>query len=385
MNNETLKPYFLLDPDTVYLNHGSYGACPRPVFERYQAWQLELERNPVKFLGTRLVDLLAESRRALGDYLGVGADSLVYFANPTTAIRMICRSLQLSPGDEILTTDWEYPTVNSAWDLAAYLAGVEIRRQPVPVPFATADAFVDALWEGVTPRTRIISISHISFSNALIFPVAEVCKRARAAGILTFIDGAHAPSQIPVDLAALDADVYLGACHKWLCAPKGAGFAYAHPRVHAMLTDALIRSNPNGVRVLPEPGQFVPQYQYQGTRDPSAVLSVPEAIRFQAEHDWEAQRRRCHALASQALARITELTGLDPLSPDSSEYFSQMVCVPIPSDRATQISAAIKARDIVVPLLGVHDRHFLRVSFQAYNGHADVDALVSAVAEGLQI
>ncbi|MBN1248660.1 MAG: aminotransferase class V-fold PLP-dependent enzyme, partial [Anaerolineae bacterium] len=367
MTDETLKAHFLLDPEVVYLNHGSYGACPRPVFERYQAWQLELEHNPVHFLGTRLATLLADARAALGAYLGVSADDLVYFSNPTTAIRLICRSLQLSPGDEILTTDWEYPSVNSAWDLTAYLGDVKIRRQPVPVPFTTPEMFVDSLWAGVSSRTRIISISHISFSNALIFPVAEVCKRAREAGILTFIDGAHAPSQIPLNLTALDADVYLGACHKWLCAPKGAGFAYAHLRVHAMLTDALIRSNPNEVRVLPEPGQFVPQYQYQGTRDPAAFLSVPEAIHFQAEHDWEAQRHRCHALASQTLTRITGLTGLAPLSPDSSDYFSQMVCIPVPSDRTTAIWEAIKARNIVVPLLGVHDRHFLRVSFQAYN------------------
>lgn len=383
MTVESLKADFLLDPDVVYLNHGSYGACPRPVFERYQAWQSELERNPVRFLGTRIKDLLAESRAALGRYLGVGADTVVYFANPTTAIRMICRAISLAPGDEILTTDWEYPTVNSAWDLFVHLNEVTLRRQPVPVPFTSPEAFVDALWAGVTPRTRVISISHIAFSNALIFPVAEVCRRARQAGILTCVDGAHAPSQIPLNLAELDVDVYLGACHKWLCAPKGAGFAYAHPRIHAWLTQALSDSNPDRVERNPEAGQFVAHYEYQGTRDHAAVLSVPEAIAYQADHDWEAHRARCHVLAGQTLARITELTGLAPLSPDSLDYFSQMVCVPIPAERAADVREALQARNIVVPLMNVHDRHLLRVSFQAYNTQEDADALVAAVAAAL--
>ena len=380
---EPIKDLFLLDPDVVYLNHGSYGACSRPVFEHYQAWQRELESNPVAFLSSRVCDLLAESRAALGAYLGVSGDNVVYFANPTTAIRLIVRAMHFEPGDEVLTTDWEYPTTNAAWDLAAYQSGLRYVHQPVPVPFASPEEFVDALWQGITPRTRIIFLSHISFSNALIFPVAEVCRRARRAGIMTIIDGAHALSQIPVDLAEMDVDLYLGACHKWLCSPKGAGFAYAHPRVHVALTESLIRSNTAAGDAVPEPGQFVPQYQYQGTRDPAAFLSVPAAIRFQTEHDWGAQRARCHALAGQTVARITELTGLAPLSPDSEAYFSQLVCVPLPNDRAAAISEELKARNIIVPVLGTHGQTFVRASYQAYNSQADADALVAAVKAGL--
>jgi len=380
---EPIKDLFFLDPDVVYLNHGSYGACSRPVFERYQAWQCELESNPVAFLSSRIYDLLAESRAVLGAYLGVSGDNVVYFANPTTAIRLIVRAMHFEPGDEVLTTDWEYPTMNAAWDLAAYQTGLRYIHQPVPVPFASSAEFADALWQGVTSRTRIIFLSHISFSNALIFPVAEICRRGRSAGITTIVDGAHAPSQIPLNLADLDVDLYLGACHKWLCAPKGAGFAYAHPRVHAALTESLIRSNPVAGDTVPAPGQFAPQYEYQGTRDPAAFLSVPDAIRFQAEHDWDAQRARCHALASQTLARIGELTGLAPLSPDSDVAFSQMVCVPLPNGRAAAISEELRARHIVVPVLGTHGQTFVRVSYQAYNSQADADALVAAVKAGL--
>jgi len=379
----SLRDQFLLDPGVVYLNHGSYGACPRPVFDRYQAWQRELERNPVAFLGRRINDLLEETRGVLGAYLGVDGDTLVLFPNPTTAIRLLLRALPFDAGEEVLTTDWEYPTTNAAWDLAAYQHGLQYIHQPVPVPFTSPGEFVDALWAGVTDRTRVIFLSHISFTCSLIFPVAEVCRRARAAGIMTVIDGAHAPSQVPLDLAALDADIYLGACHKWLCAPKGSGFAYAHPRVHELLTESLILGSSRRGDAQPGPGQYVPQYQYQGTRDPAALLTVPDAIRFQAEHNWDAQRARCHALASQTLTRITELTQLPPLSPDSETYYSQLVSIPLPTERVSAISREMSERNILAPILSTHDRSLARVSYQAYNSQADADAMVRAVEVAL--
>ena len=200
---DSLESLFMLDPDVVYMNHGSYGACPRPVFERYQAWQRELEYNPMRFINQRLPDLMAEARSALGAYLGTTGDNVVYFANPTTAVRMICRCLHLEPEDEILTTDWEYPAMDGTWDLVAYQTGAHYVHQPVPVPLTSAEEFVEAFWEGVTAHTRIIFLSHIAAFSALIFPIEEICRRARAAGILTFIDGAHAPSQIPLDLTAI--------------------------------------------------------------------------------------------------------------------------------------------------------------------------------------
>lgn len=373
---ESLKSLFMLDPDVVYLNHGSYGACPRPVFERYQAWQRELELNPMRFIGERLPGLMTEARAALGTYLGTTEDNVVYFANPTTAVRMICRCLRLEPGDEILTTDWEYPAMDETWDLVAYQTGARYVHQPVPVPFTSVEDFVEAFWAGVTDRTRIIFISHIAAFSALIFPIEEICRRAKKAGIFTFIDGAHAPSQIPLDLAALDADVYVGACHKWMCAPKGAGFAYAHPRIQEYIVEALVKSR-QGDTAPPEGiAQFVPNYQQQGTRDPSAFLSVPAAIQFQAEHDWDAQRRRCHALASQTRARIDALTGLESLSPDSTEFYGQMVSIRLSEDRVDAIRREFTARNIVGVILQINGQCLLRVSYQAYNDQADADVLV---------
>jgi isopenicillin-N epimerase len=232
-----LKSLFLLDESVTYLNHGSFGACPRPVFAAYQQWQLHLERQPVLFLYRRVDELLRESRARLGAYLGADADDLVYFLNPTTAVNMVARSLAsphtgfLQPGDEVLTTDHEYGAIDRTWRFICERTGACYVRQPIPLPATTQEALADRFWSGVNERTRVVFISHITSPTALIFPVAEICWRARRAGLLTIVDGAHAPGQIELDLSEVGADLYTGACHKWLCAPKGTAFLYARREV----------------------------------------------------------------------------------------------------------------------------------------------------------
>ena len=313
---------FLLDPSIHFLNHGSFGACPRPVFEVYQRWQAELERQPVEFLGRRANELLAESRAVLGDYLGVAADDLVYVPNPTTAINMVARNvarlattgdgaaspLRLRPGDEILATDHEYGALDRTWRYVCEQAGARYVRQPIPLPVTTHADFVDRFWAGVTGRTRIIFISHITSPTALTFPAAEICRRARAAGILAIVDGAHAPGQVPLNLAELGADIYTGACHKWLCAAKGAAFLHARPDVQPWLEPLVVSWGWEAE--VPGPSRFVDWHEWQGTRDIAAYLTVPAAIAFQAEQCWDSVRRRCHALAAETRQRIIELTGL---------------------------------------------------------------------------
>jgi hypothetical protein len=208
-----LRDEFLLDPDVVFLNHGSFGACPRPVFERYQAWQVELERQPVEFLGRRQLGLLAEARQSLADYLGAGHDDVVYVSNVTTALNVVARSLPLQAGDEILTTDHEYGALERTWTFVAEHRQARIVPASLPIPLSDPAEVVEAVWAKVTPRTRVLFLSHITSPTAVTLPIQPLIARARAAGIWTVVDGAHAPGQIDVNLRELGVGFYGGNCH----------------------------------------------------------------------------------------------------------------------------------------------------------------------------
>ena len=210
------KDLFMLNPDIAFLNHGSFGAAPKPVFEKYQWWQRELERQPVEFLGSqrRFNSLMREARTALAAYVHCGADDLVYVPNATTGMNIVARSLHLQAGDEILTTDHEYGALDRTWRFLCKTSGAVYKHQPIPLPVTTHADFVDRFWSGVTPRTKVVYLSHITSPTALTFPIKEICRRACAAGILSVIDGAHAVGQIPLDMDTLGADFYASNCHK---------------------------------------------------------------------------------------------------------------------------------------------------------------------------
>ena len=379
-----LKSEFLLDPKVIYLNHGSFGACPRPVFEEYQRWQRELERQPMEFLARRALDMMAEARGALADLLSCEEDEVVYFPNPTTAINMAARSLKLEPGDEILTTDHEYGAMDRTWRFICRQTGARYLRQPIPLPVTSSEAFTETFWAGVTERTRVIFISHITSPTALRFPVEAICRRARQAGILCIVDGAHAPGHIPLDLTDLGADLYTGACHKWLCAPKGSAFLYARREVQERLQPLVISWGWESEK--PGDSRFIDHHQWQGTRDLSAFLSVPAAIRFQLEHDWNSVRHRCHQLASRMRKQINDLTGLEPICPDSSDWFIQMCVARLPEVDVEILQKRLYDEfGIEVVTRRWNDQPLIRVSFQAYNDQGDADALVHALGQLLPL
>ena len=373
---------FLLDPEITFLNHGSFGACPRPVFETYQNWQHQLEARPVEFLDRQMSARMSAARATLAVYLNCQADDLVYFPNPTTAINMVARSLSLQPGDEILTTDHEYGAMDRTWRYICEQKGASYVQQNIPLPVTTPEDFVDAFWAGVTSNTKIIFISHITSATALTFPVEEICRRARAADILSIVDGAHVPGQIALDLNAIGADIYVGACHKWLMAPKGSAFLYASPQVQTWL-DPLVVSW--GYDADPEFGsgvRFIDYHEWQGTRDLAAFLSVPAAIAFQDDHDWINVREQCHQLARTARQRMVKLTNLPPICPDTSQWFMQMFAVPLPEvDEQTLKKRLYNEYQIEVPLYRWQGTPIIRVSIQGYNSQADMDKLVEALEE----
>lgn len=374
-----LRRHFLLDPSITFLNHGSFGATPRPVFRAYQRWQRELELQPVEFLGRRYTDLMRDSRQSLGDYLGTGANNLVYTTNVTESLNIVAHSLSLGLDDEVLGTDHEYGALDRTWRFLAKERSFTYIRQPVPVPLTTAQAFVTDLWKGVTSRTRVIFLSHITSPTGLIFPVEKVIQRAHQAGILTIIDGAHAPGQIPLQLDELGADYYGGNLHKWLCAPKGAGFLYARLEVQHLLKPLVISWGYDAE--VPGPSKFIDHHEWTGTRDIAAFLSVPAAIEFQQEHDWDKVRIACHELMVEAQERICSLSGLSPLSDDS--WFGQFASFPLPD--ATDLGVLKKRLydeyRIEVPLILWNGRKFIRVSVQGYNTRRDLEKLTKALGE----
>lgn len=373
-----LRDLFLLRPDVVFLNHGSYGACPRPVFEAYQAWQLELARQPVEFLGRRFKTLLREAREALSACVGAGADDLVYIPNATTGVNVVARSLPLEPGDEVLATDHEYGAMDRAWRFVCRKRGAHYIQQPVPLPVTSVEQVVEAIWAGVTPRTRVLFVSHITSPTAIIFPVDELVRRARDDGIITVVDGAHAPGQVPLDLTAQGSDFHLANWHKWGLGPPGSAFLYARREVQHLLKPLVVSWGWEPDQ--PGPSRFIDEQEYQGTRDIAAYLAVPAAIRFMEEHDWPQVRQVCHELVRHARRAITALTGLEPTTPDSPAWFAQMAAFPLPPCDGPALKQRLYDEyAIEIPITTWNGRQFVRISVQGYNTPADVIALVEAL------
>jgi isopenicillin-N epimerase len=351
-----VRDLFLLDPEVVYLNHGSFGACPRPVFDAYQGFQRELESQPVEFLGRerRLPELLEPARLRLAAYVGSPPGDLAFATNASSALNTAIRCLELARGDEVLLGDAEYGGLEILWQWVASRTGATLRR----APFAELEPGAN---------TRIVFCSHIEWTTGQINDVATVCAAARAAGALSIVDGAHAPGQIDVDVAAIGADVYAGNCHKWLCAPKGSGFLYVRPELQHLVDPPVISWD------YTEGAPFSVRHRWQGTRDPAALLAVPAAIDFQDSHDWPAVRERCRAL----LEDFRDTSGLEPLA----GRFSQMLGFQLPVDDGAAFKRHLyEQHRIEVPVVEIDGGWAMRVSVQAYNDEADLAALRAAVS-----
>ncbi len=376
-----LTPLFLLDSSIHFLNHGSFGACPKPVFEIYQEWQRRLERQPVLFLGRQMNDLDHQARQALGDYLHAPADDLAFVPNATHGVNIVARSLALEPGDEILTSDHEYGACDNAWSLVCQKTGARYVRQSIRLPVSSNEEIVEAIWQGVTARTRLIYLSHITSPTALRLPVEAICQRARQAGILTLIDGAHAPGQIPLDLPALGADFYTGNCHKWMLSPKGAGFLYTRPERQALIEPLIVSWGYSATPQTTTGSQYIDYLGWTGTKDPAASLSVPAAIQFMHDHDWETVRQGCHELLSAALERLASLTGLSPAYPARVGFYRQMAIAPLPAavDLLTLKARLYDEYQVEVPLTEWNGQKFVRISVQGYNTEKDLEALIAAL------
>jgi isopenicillin-N epimerase len=375
-----LKSKFLLRNDITYLNFGSFGACPAPIFETYQAFQRELEEEPCQFIFAKGPAYLKRSREALGAYLNCDAQDLVYMPNPSHAVNLVAKSFPLGPGEEVLTTDIEYGACEKTWSYYCKKAGAILRKQHIPLPLTTSAAFVETLFAGVTKNTRLIFVSHVTSSTALIFPVGEICKRAKALGIPCFVDGAHGPGQVDVDLRTLDADYYAGACHKWMMAPKGSAFLYARRDRQAGLDPLVVSWGYDSAT--PSSSQYLDYHEGQGTRDYSAFISLPACIEFMETHNWKTVAKACRELTQQNAERFTSLLGCKPLAPLTDEFIGQMLSLPVKTSSPEALQLKLfREHQIEIPVMRQGDDVYLRYSINGFNSQEDLDKLYEALKQ----
>ena len=378
LGSDKLKSLFMLDPDITYLNHGSFGACPKPIFESLLGWQRRLENEPVKHLAYDLYDNLENSREALSLYVNCHKDDIVFFPNPSTALNTVLRSLDLKEGDEVLTTNHEYGAMDRAWRFLSNKQGFLYVNHNITIPLISKDQFIDEFKKGITNNTKVIFISHITSPTALIFPVEDICRIAKERGIITIIDGAHAPAQIDLDISKLKPDFYTGACHKWMCSPKGVAFLYVSKHLQDIIEPLVISWGYEAER--PSHSQFLDYLQWQGTNDLSSYLTIPDTINFLKENNWTEITKECHKLNLWAREKIIKELNLELLSNDlfvgqMSSFFYQLKNV------FNDQRDFYDRYKIQIPFFSWNNNTLLRISIQAYNSQNDVNQLIAALKD----
>ncbi|MBT5226051.1 MAG: aminotransferase class V-fold PLP-dependent enzyme [Candidatus Marinimicrobia bacterium] len=371
-----MKDWFLLDPDITFLNHGSYGACSKPVFKEYQDWQKKLEDQPVQFMTNQVYSAMEKSRESMSQFVECDEEELVFFQNPTTAVTNVIYNLDLKPGDEVLMSNHEYGALVRAWKMWGEKTGVNIIQQDISMPLTTKKNFIENFWTGVTDQTKVIFLSHITSSTALIFPIEKIIKLAKEQNILTIIDGAHVPAHIPLNIHELGCDFYTGACHKWLCAPKGSSFLFVKKEHQDWVKPVVVSWGKDGDD--PSPSEFIQNFQWQGTRDMSAFLTIPTAINFYIK-EIRPYQESCKKIIQDTYSEFPSVLNTEPISA-GREWLAQLVAHPLPKNIPSNLKKRLwKEYQIEIPVFEWSGQEFVRVSIQVYNTQKDVDLLMSAL------
>lgn len=369
-----MRDKFLLDPNIIFLNHGFAGACPRFVLDAHRGWQERLEKNPPRFIRTELPHQLELTRQTLANYLHVPSRNLLFVPNVTFGMNLVAHSLNLAPNDEILTTNHEFPVCNHIWEAVSKKRGASLKKYTIPFPLTKGDETIAELWKSVTNRTKVVFVSHITYATALLLPIEILCQKAQERGVVTVIDGAHGPGLVSLDISSIKADFYVGACHKWLCAPKGSAFLYASDRGMELLEPLVIGWGQDSRKKHSLPRQ----YEELGTMDPSAYLATRAAIEFQEINDWSMERQRCRDLTQHTFRQLASVEGIAPHRTKPNRALQMGVI---------QLSKEISSRAqhylydiyrIEVPIIKWNGMDLLRLSVQAYNTEEDLDLFVSA-------
>lgn len=383
------RRFWGLAPGIVFLNHGSFGACPRPVLALQAKLRKEMEAEPVQFLWRRYEERLEPNRRALAKFVGANSRDIAFITNATSGINAVVRSLKLRSGDELLTTSLDYNACRNVLVETARQTGARLVIVEIPFPLRSASEITEAVLKAVTRRTRLVMLDHVTSNTAMVMPLREIIRELEARGVDTLIDGAHAPGMLPLNLRELQPTYYTANLHKWVCAPKGAAFLYVREDRQAELQPAVISHGNNRTRLGFTP--FQDRFDWTGTFDPTAWFCVGEALRWMGEllpGGWRELRERNHRLAIAARKILCERLAVDPPCPE--ELLGSLATIPLPERFQNRQSAGkIDAEQLAlydhygieVPLsrFGNPDRRWFRVSAQIYNSPADYEYLAECV------
>jgi isopenicillin-N epimerase len=379
-----LRPLWDLDPDFNTVNHGSFGATPLCVLAAQTRWRERIEAQPSRFMRRDLGPALREAAGALARFVGAEADDLAFVNNATAGCNAVLRSLDLAPGEEIVVLDHGYAAVRNAVAYVAERAGARVVSAALPFPASDDDAIVAAVGAALSSRTRLVLIDHVTSPSAVVLPVARLIAACQAAGAAVLVDGAHAPAMVDLDIAALGADYYTGNCHKWLMAPKGAGFLHVRSDRQAGLHPLAIS---HGYRQ-----GFLAEFDWTGTTDFTAFLAVPDAIAFHEHLGGAALRARNCALAASAAARLAAHLGTQTAAPRTAPASMAVVRLPVDPTlalpeglpRLTELRETVLTAGTDAPLHAMANAIWLRLSAAAYNEESDYDRLAAVLDDALR-
>ncbi|WP_281298148.1 aminotransferase class V-fold PLP-dependent enzyme [Flavobacterium limnophilum] len=375
-----MKSQFLLDPNIIFLNHGSFGACPKPIFDEYQRFQLELENEPVYFIQKKQAEYLKIAKVRLAKYMGCQANDFFFTPNPTFAVNTIMRSLDLKEGDEILTTNHEYGAMDRTWNFYCKKSGAKYIRQNISLPIVSKEQILEEFWSGYTSKTKIVFLNQISSATALIFPVKEICDKARELGLITIIDGAHVLGQMDLNITELNPDFYTGTLHKWMLAPKGSSFLYVKKNFQEMQDPLVVGWGYESVS--PGESQFLDYQEFQGTREISAFLCTPKAIDFLEENDWKTKAKECRSIVLNNYQRFCDLLNTKPICPITEDFLVQMASISVKTSNPAALKELLFNKyKIEIPVMPLNGNYFIRYSINGYNSQEDLDILYKALQD----
>ncbi len=381
--------HFSLDPQVTYLNHGAFGACPLVVQAVQREFRDRLEKNPVHFFMRELEGLLDETRAVLGPFLGAQPQDVAFVPNATAGVNTVIASLELEPGSEIIVNDHTYPACRNAVQYWAERRQLSVRSAAIPFPLSSSEGFAHAILAQVTERTRLVLLDHVTSPTGLVVPVEGLVRTLRERGIDTLVDGAHGPGMLPLELDRLGAAYYTGNLHKWGCAPKGAAFLWVRRDRQAGIHPLVISHGWAAQRA--DRSRFQLEFDWPGTLDASAILSIPSALAFLAslfEGGLPALYAHNHALAVRGREVLCAALGTAPPCPADMLGSLAVALFPEVTPKAPSPFAlydALVARGIEVPIVPFpgFPSGFVRIAAQVYNSESEIALLGEALREEL--